>query len=42
MGDNIEMDLRVVGCRDMDWIGLAQDRDGWRARVNAAMNLRFS
>jgi len=24
----------------MDWIGLAQDRDGWRTLVSAAMNLR--
>jgi hypothetical protein len=25
--DNIKMDLQAVGCRDMDWIELAHDRD---------------
>jgi len=38
--DNITMDLQEVGCRYMDWIGLAQDRDRWRMLVNAVMNLR--
>ena len=38
--DNIRMDLQEVGCRDMDWIGLAQDRDRWRTLVSAVMNLR--
>ena len=38
--DNIRMDLQEVGCGHVDWIGLVQDRDGWRKLVNALMNLR--
>ena len=37
--DNIRMDIQEVGCGYMDWIGLAQDRDRWRALVSAVMNL---
>ena len=34
------MDLQEVGCADLEWIDLAQDRDMWQALVNAVMNLR--
>jgi len=32
--DNIRMDLQEVGCGYMEWIGLLQDRDGWRRLVS--------
>jgi hypothetical protein len=38
--DNIWMDIAEVGWDDVDWIGLAQDRDRWRALVNSILNLR--
>jgi hypothetical protein len=34
------MDLTKIGWDDVDWIGLAQDRDQWRAQVNTVMKLR--
>jgi len=38
--DNIKMDLQDVGCGDVDWTELAQDRDRWRTLVKTVMNLR--
>jgi hypothetical protein len=38
--DNIRTDLVEVGWGDVDWIGLAQDRDRWRALVNSVLNLQ--
>jgi hypothetical protein len=34
------MDLKEVGINTRNWVDLAQDRDSWRALVNAALNLR--
>jgi hypothetical protein len=38
--DNIRMDLVKVEWGDVDWSGLAQDRDRWRTLVNSVSNLR--
>jgi hypothetical protein len=38
--DNIRMDVGEVRWGDVYWIGLAQDRNRWRALVNSVMNLR--
>jgi hypothetical protein len=37
--DNIKVDLREIRWDGMDWINLDEDRDQWRAHVNAVMNL---
>jgi hypothetical protein len=39
--DNIKMDLYEVECEGLDWIERAQERDRWRALVNAVMNLQI-
>jgi hypothetical protein len=38
--DNIRMDLGEVGWGYVDWIGLAKDRNRWRALVNSVLNLQ--
>jgi hypothetical protein len=38
--DNIRMDLGEVGWGDVDWIGVAKDRNRWRALVNSVLNLQ--
>jgi hypothetical protein len=37
--DNMTMSLQEMGWEGIDWIDLAQDRERWRALVNAVMNL---
>jgi hypothetical protein len=39
--DGIRLDLTEIGWGAVEWIHLAQDRDRWRAVVNAVMNLRL-
>ena len=38
--DNIGMDLEEIAINAGNWVDLAQDRDYWRALVNAALDLR--
>ena len=37
--DNIRMDLKEIGIKTRNWVDSAQDRDDWRALVNATLNL---
>ena len=38
--DNIRMDLEGIGINAVNWVDSAQDRNYWRALVNAALNFR--
>jgi hypothetical protein len=38
--DNIRRHLQEAGCSGIDWIAAAEDRERWRAVVNAVMNLQ--
>jgi hypothetical protein len=40
--DNIKMYIQEVGCVGMDWMDMCQERDRWRALVNAVMKLWIS
>ena len=40
MGGNIRMDLEEIDLNTRNWVDSVQDRDYWRALVNAALNLR--
>ena len=40
--DNIRMDLKEIGFNTRNWVDSAQDRDYWRALVNAALHIRVS
>ena len=38
--DNIKKDIKEIGVNTRNWIDLAQNRNYWRALVNAALNLQ--
>ena len=38
--DKIRMDIKEIGINTRNWLHSAQDRDYWKALVNAALNLR--
>jgi hypothetical protein len=37
---NLKMDFRDIGWGGMEWIGMAEDRDQWRALLNTVTNIR--
>ena len=39
--DNLRMELKEIGINTMNWVDSAQDKDYWRALVNAVLNLRI-
>ena len=39
--DNIRMDVKEIGISTRSWVDSAQDRDYWRALVNAALSFGF-
>jgi hypothetical protein len=38
--DNIKMDVEEIAWGGVYWVGMAQDRDRWRALVNVIMNIK--
>jgi hypothetical protein len=40
-GAHLKIDLKYVGCEDVDWIHLAEDRNRWPAFMNMVMNLQI-
>jgi len=41
MEDNIKIDVKVVGCEDMDWNHLAPVTEQWHVPLNTVVNFRF-
>ena len=42
VGDNARMDAKEIDVNMRNWIDSVQDRDYWRAVVNATLNLQIS
>jgi hypothetical protein len=36
--DNVRIDFGEVGCGDVNWIVLAQNKNRWRSLVNLVLN----